>query len=427
MADLFGFVTRDERQAQCLQAWKAYKGKGTVEACTGFGKTRIGTNLITKLVEKHPKLRVLVVVPTITLKEQWTSILDGLGLALNCEVVVINTAITKEWKVDLLVIDEAHRAAAAEFQKVFEVVHYKLILCLTATLERLDGHEAVIKKYAPVCDRIPIELALFNNWVSQYKEYQVIIHVDDIDIYKRYQKEFTSHFEFFNHDFNLAMAMIGKDGLKNRLQLRDEMCPFNGYNQEQRKEVLRDITYHATAFSTAMQARKGFIHNHPKKLDIVRKIIEARPFAKIITFAKSVKMAEAVGIGKVYSGKDSKKKGRATIEEFKNGDFKVLNTIEKANEGLDVPGLSVAIQFGIDSSSIKAIQRLGRCIRYEAGKQAEMFTIVIEDTQEVKWFSESHKKQTNYITIDEQGLEDVLAGKEPKPYSRPLKNFTFRY
>ena len=35
MQDLFGFVSRNERQAQCLQAWKQAKGRGTIEACTG--------------------------------------------------------------------------------------------------------------------------------------------------------------------------------------------------------------------------------------------------------------------------------------------------------------------------------------------------------------------------------------------------------
>ena len=33
--DLFGLVSRDERQAQCLRKWKEFKGKGTIEACTG--------------------------------------------------------------------------------------------------------------------------------------------------------------------------------------------------------------------------------------------------------------------------------------------------------------------------------------------------------------------------------------------------------
>ena len=38
--DLFAPVTRDERQQQCIKAWFKSKGKGTIEACTGFGCLR---------------------------------------------------------------------------------------------------------------------------------------------------------------------------------------------------------------------------------------------------------------------------------------------------------------------------------------------------------------------------------------------------
>lgn len=429
--DLFGLVSRDERQAQCLKKWKESGGRATIIAATGFGKTRIATNLIQKFVNNNSSFKVLVAVPTITLKEQWTGIIDCLGLSLNVEVEVINTIVKHEWKVNLLVIDEAHRAASTTLIKVFDVVKYRYILGLTATIERLDGKHELLKKYCPVCDEVTLELALLNGWVSPYKEYEVIIDIDDIDVYQDLQHKFTAEFEFFNYNFPLIMdkenGLLGKNGLKNRIKLRDEMCPSNGRNEQQRKDVLRDITLHATTFSRVMQERKKFINNHPKKLEIARKIIEARPNAKIITFSNSIAMAEKIGIGKVYSGKESKKVSRGTMDEFIRGDFNILNTISKVNEGLDVPGLSVAIQLGTDSSAIKALQRLGRCIRKEAGKKAEMFTIIINDTQELKWYSNSHTKQTNFIPIDEKGLDDVLNGIEPTPYVRPLKQFTFRY
>lgn len=49
--------------------------------------------------------------------------------------------------------------ASASFSRIFDVVEYKLILCLTGTLERLDGKEELIKKYAPVCDKITVDEA----------------------------------------------------------------------------------------------------------------------------------------------------------------------------------------------------------------------------------------------------------------------------
>lgn len=379
--------------------------------------------IIKGILEKRPEKRILVVVPTITLKEQWTNLINYWGFSLNCEIQVINTVITKEWLCDLLIIDEIHLIFADTFKQVFEKVKYKLILGLTATLERLDGKHKLCEQYCPVFDNIPIVECMANGWVSLYKEYQVLIDVENIDTYLQYNKEFTEHFEFFDFSWEKVQSCLGPKGFKYRYQLSKEMFPSD---EDKRKRAMQSITYHATAFMRTVQARKAFINNHPKKLELCRKIIEARPNSKIITFSNSIAMAEKIGIGNVYSGKDSKKKGRITIEEFSSQPIGILNTIRKADAGLDIPGLSVAIIIGTDSSPIKAVQRLGRTIRFEEGKVAEIFNIVINQTVETKWFQSSHAKQP-YITIDEEGLEAVLRGEEPKSYVKKIKDFQFRY
>ena len=68
MKDLFTPLTRDERQAESLNAWLRNKGRGCVEGCTGYGKTRIGLNAIEKVRTKYPDLSVIVVVPTDVLR-----------------------------------------------------------------------------------------------------------------------------------------------------------------------------------------------------------------------------------------------------------------------------------------------------------------------------------------------------------------------
>ena len=426
MADLFGPVTRDERQAQCIENWVKHKGKATVVGATGFGKTRVGTNLIGKILKRKPQYRILVVVPTTTLKEQWEEILDSLGYGLNCSVEVINTIVLKDTKYtcDFLILDEIHRFASDLFQQVFNRVNYSLILGLTATIERLDGKEIIIKQYCPVCDEITLEECMINGWISDYKEYQVLIEVDNKQEYKDLNRQFNEHFGFFNYDFGLVMNMVGPKGYLARIAYRDQLCP-NG-TKEEKSAVLKSIIYHSTAFMRALQGRKSFINNHPKKIEIARKIIDARPDAKIITFSNNIKMAEAIGIGKVYSGKDTKKKGRATLEELQSGDIRVINTIAKANEGLNIPDLSIAVMLGIDSSKIKAVQRVGRVCRAQENKQAEIFNLVINDTAETEWFKKAHAK-SQYTTIDEQGLEAVLNYEEPKPYKKKIPKLTFRF
>lgn len=419
-------MTRTERQQEAIRKWFKAKGKGTIEASTGFGKTRLAIMAIKKVLEKYPTIRILVVVPTTTLKEQWESQLMDWDIIFNAEVQVINTVIKHNWTCDMLVLDECHRYSAETFSQVFQKVSYKLVMGLTATFERLDGKHVIIEKYCPIVDKISKEEAIINGWMAKYKEYQVLLNVDDIDYYKQLNKEFTKYFEFFGYSFEKAMSCLGPDGWRNKLRIRDEM--YQGNDESEKQKILRLITINAMGLQRTMAQRKAFINNHPKKIEITQKIMEARPNSKIITFSKSVKMAEALENGQnVYTGKVSKKKGRVMIEDFNDVDVGHLHTCQKADEGLDVKGLSVAIILGFDSSETKARQRRGRTVRKEGNKQAEIFYLVLNDTQEVTWFKNSHKSDSDYLTIDEKGLEQVLNGETPELYNKKLAQFTFRF
>jgi superfamily II DNA or RNA helicase len=424
MKDLFTPLTRDERQEESLKAWLNNKGRGCVEGCTGYGKTRIGLNAIETVRKRYPELSVIVVVPTDVLRNQWLEQLDERGLGWNCKVEIINTASKTIDQCDLLILDEVHKFAADQFSHVFKTVKYKHVLGLTATIERLDGKHELIKKYCPVVDTVTIEVAKANGWVSEFTEYQVIVSAEDIDIYRDYNKEFVQHFEFFNFDFGLAMSMVGPKGLTNRLRYRDELCP-NG-SKEEKSKVLKEIMYHSMGFTHALQNRKKFIHNHPQKIEVAREIIKHRADKKIITFSANTKMAEAIGVGYVYTGKEGKKKNRITIDEFKQLDKGVINSCKLAIEGFDCPGLSVGIVMGVDSSATKAIQSTGRVVRKEGSKYAEMFTLVMENTVEQEWFKKSHPKG-DYVTIDVENLLKMLKGEEWSPYKKKIQNYTYRF
>lgn len=419
-------MTRTERQQLSVKRWLASKGKGTIVGATGYGKTRCALMAIKALLKKYPQFRILVVVPTEALQKQWMGHVNDWGFQFNVEVVIINTCVKHRWMCDLLILDEIHRDAAEEFSKVFSQVKYRIILGLTATIERLDGKHFLIEKYCPVVDEISTMECLVNGWISQYKEYQVLIDVDNIDYYKSLHTEWLKHFEFFNYDFGLAMSMCNKEGWKNKLKYRDEL--YKGNDENMKKQILQSINYHSAQFIKTMTARKAFIYNHPKKLEIARKIMEARDGSKIITFSNNVSMAEAIEGGQnVYTGKTSKKKGRVMLEDFISGNIKTLHSCKKLDEGFDCPDASVAIILGFDSSETKSTQRRGRVVRKFEDKVAEIFYIVINNTQETKWFKDSHQKTDNYITIDEKGLDQVLRGEVPTITTQKPRELMFRF
>ena len=418
-------MTRDERQKKCVYNWIKSKCRGTIVGATGFGKTRCAFIAINTLLAKYPEYQVIVIVPTTTLYEQWIKQVDDKGLSLNVHVYVINSAIKESLLCDLLILDECHRYAADTFAKIFVKCKYKFILGLTATYERLDEKEILLNKFCPKCDEITLAECAINGWVSNFKEYVVLIDVDDIDKYLDVNKEFNSHFEYFGFNWNLINKLIGKNGFNNRVQYAKLLC--NQSPKLNYTKVLKEISYHTIGFMRTLQQRKQFINNHPKKIEIAKKILETRKDKKSIIFSGNVKMAESLGIKNVYTGKTSKKRSKTMIEEFNSGLFNSLSTCKKADEGLDVFGLELGIVIGTTSSGTSAIQRLGRIIRAESfNKNAEFFNIIIRGTVEEKWVSKSHEN-LDFITIDENGLEQVLKGKIPDKPRYKLQNYMFRF
>ena len=420
---LFSPPTRDERQEMGRIRWIDNKCKGTLEYATGVGKTTTAIKCVQSVLKKYTGFRVLVVVPTETLKDQWVKALAKAGLFMNAEVAIINTVVKHEWNCDILVLDEIHRMAADSFQQVFDKVKYKLILGLTATLERLDERHTIIERYCPVCDRISIEEATQNEWLAPYKEYKVYIDVD-LTEYNALNREFNEHFAFFNYDFDLCMKLVGKDGFRKRMAFRDLL--YTGTDPTTKSQLLKDITFHAMGFMRTMQKRKAFIYSHPKKVEITNLILDYRRDSKAITFSPTIEVAEKIKYGGVLHSKQTKKKNAMTLEDFIPMKVGVLNTSKALNEGADIQGLNLAIILSNTSSKTEKTQRIGRVIRFSPNKVAEIFTLVLRGTVEEEWFTRSNADK-KYITIDEEQLMHVLKHEEFKECkSKPLK-MIFRF
>ena len=113
-------------------------------------------------------------------------------------------------------------------------------------------------------------------------------------------------------------------------------------------------------WNRALKGRKSFVMNHPLKIEITKKILDARPKCKAITFSATIKQAEQIGRGYlVHSGK-TKKKNRVTMDDFSNLQFGVINTAKSLDEGCDIPGLNLAIILCNTSSATQKTQRVNR-------------------------------------------------------------------
>lgn len=391
-------MTRDDRQKLSCQRWVKAGGAATIVASTGYGKTRCAIMIIQSLYKRNPQLNVLIAVPTEVLKEQWQKELAINKLFHVCKVEIFNTIVKNIYEVDLFVIDECHLAPSEVNITMFQVVKYRYVLGLTATFERLDGKHELLTPYIPVCDIITLKDALENGWVSNYRNYKVLIKVD-LTEYNELNSKFQQIFAIFNHDFNLVMELINN---KRKFAL---WLKKTGHEEKFAKGMLAQ-------FMKLLKKRKSFVLSHPKKFELANKILDYRKNKKCILFSSTIKDAELFkNRAYVLHSKKKKKENKEIIDKFNLEKIGNISTSKSCDAGVDIKGLSVGIIISGDSSTTRMVQRTGRCIRLEINKLAEMFSLVIAGTNDELWFNNANKNQS-YITINEDQLDIILNGGE---------------
>lgn len=126
----------------------------------------------------------------------------------------------------MLIIDELHQALSHTLIKIFDKVHYKYFVGLTGTLNRLDGREEILSQFTKVVDRITMQEAIQNKWLSPYRYYKVLVDVD-LTEYNELNQKFNTLFAIFDFDFNLAMKL--STDYKERVKFANKM----GYTVKQ--------------------------------------------------------------------------------------------------------------------------------------------------------------------------------------------------
>jgi superfamily II DNA or RNA helicase len=416
------------RQQQFIDKWVGNNARGSLEACTGFGKSYVGVMAGRLCNERHADAEIHIVVPSKYLKDKWTVDIIQQDLK-KVKVFVVNTYVKEYRECALLILDEIHNYAAHTFRKIFDICKYNWILGLTATMERQDGNHDLLTQRAPILDTISLIEAEKEGFVAKHSIYNLAIGLNEQDQeeYKKIDDTFKSKFKKFNFDFELAMCMGIGHGTRKKIHNSDIMGA-NGVwrtGAEWRKwycELMNgDSTdeedpYHpktlqkdANLWGWAMRERKKFIYTAETKLNVALDIIHRFPDKKIITFAQEIdfvdKLTEELrkrGIrARAYHSKvGGKKVKRETLDLFNKGRITVLNTAKALDEGFDVKDIDMSIQLSYTSTKRQNIQRAGRTVRYKEGKSAIIVNVYLKGTQEERWLANKQKGQKPAIRID---------------------------
>lgn len=386
---------RLEKQRSILRTWSANHCAGTLQACTGFGKTYTAILAIKALNLQQPGEKTLVIVPTIHLKGQWEEQVAELD---NVRVMVINSAVKETHDVNLLVLDEIHNYATNVFGAVFQQVSYKKILGLTATITRQDGNDYLLRQKAPIVATVTLEEALGAGYVSPFRVLNVPVYLNDNDRdeYQKLSKQFSYYFSKFGNDFGQAMNCLKSE----------QAC--ENFSRRVAGDA-NDVRVWAINFNRNMAKRKKMLYMNQSKVDDVYRLCTELQL-KTITFSESVDFADTVTNrlpGSVsYSSKMPVKKRRAALEAFNSGAARIINTARALDEGFDVPGVELAIISSGSSSPRQDVQRTGRAIRFVEGKVGYIVNLYMPDTQDEKWMKKRQANSTNIQYV--QSLDQAI-------------------
>jgi superfamily II DNA or RNA helicase len=367
-----------EYQQKALDNWTEAGKRGCVVLPTGAGKTVIGIKAI-ELVNSAS----IVLVPTIDLMDQWTSVLSkylpnmkvgNLGGGMDdIEPITVSTydsaylrAAALGNKFALMIFDEVHHLAAPGYRTIAEQFASPFRLGLTATIEREDD---LHKDFPKLVGGI-----VFQAYSSELARNK---HLASYEIERRQVNMLPEELEEYNKNFGIYQVCLKKIGL--RMQYAGafrRLIMMSGRSKAAREAVLA----RNKAMDIALNSRS--------KIEELKKILAEKRGQKTIIFTQHNKLVYDISdrfLIPLITHKSSKQERHDALSGFKDGRYNVIVTSKVLDEGVDVPDAELGIILSGTGSSREFIQRLGRLLRPkpDSNMKAKLIEIISSGTREI--------------------------------------------
>ena len=368
-------------QTHALSSWDKANKRGCIVLPTGSGKTVIGVKAIEKVNASS-----LVVVPTIDLMDQWTSVLtkffshsDAIkignlgGGSDDIQAITVSTYDSAYLRAPhvgnrfaLVIFDEVHHLAAPGYRSIAEQFASPFRLGLTATIEREDDLHKELPRLVGgvVYEAHPRDLAK-NRHLALYE-----IERREVNMLPKEIEEYNKWIGIYRIGLKRVGLRMAYAGAFQRLIM------MSGRNKVAREAVLA----RGRAIDIALNSRS--------KLEELRKILGENQGRKTIIFTQHNKLVYDISdkfLIPFITHKSSKDERQDALSGFKDGRYKAIVTSKVLDEGVDVPDAEVGIIVSGTGSSREFIQRLGRLLRPKAdsNSKATLIEIISAGTREI--------------------------------------------
>ena len=360
-------------QTEALSAWLDAGRRGVIEVVTGAGKTVFAGQVYQRVLQDAVDARLVIVVPTLALLDQWAvTLISDLGFsadevaiisgetprahARRATVVVLNTARKRASDLVgdgrcLFVVDECHRAGSPHNAQAL-AVKSDWTLGLSATPRRQwdDGFENYVEPtLGPVIYEYGYAQARLDGLIPDLEilNYKFALQPAEAEAYEALTKRIARRWR--------ASEDARNDPLMKRLLIQRSRISAGS--------PARVVA--AVAVAERFPQRGLVFHEQIRRAETMARLLDKR----------------GVRVALYHSGMGSARR-RHNLELFKLGQITKLVTCRALDEGLNVPDAEVAILAASTTSQRQRIQRMGRVLRVTEGKkQATICTLFATDAE----------------------------------------------
>ncbi|MFN2452733.1 MAG: DEAD/DEAH box helicase [Pyrinomonadaceae bacterium] len=360
-------------QQQAIAEWQRAGRRGVVILPTGAGKS-----LVAQMAIEQVKRSTLIVVPTIDLMNQWydlllscfqaeTGLIGGGYFEVGALTVTTYASAFRFMerlgnRFGFIIFDECHHLPSSVYRYAAEMSIAPFRLGLTATPERADGADQSLEQLIG-----PI-------------------------VYRREAHELAGE---FLADYSIARINV-KLSPEDRAVYERERNVFRGFLKEKRIELgglygwqmFVAASARSEAGRRAMQAyreSKRIALGTDAKLRVLAELLQRHRRERTLIFTAENEMVYRISeqfLIPAITHLTGIKERREWLEAFNKGDVLALATSKVLNEGVNIPEASVAVVLSGSGSTREHIQRLGRILRKQPGKEAILYEVIASDTTE---------------------------------------------